>query len=173
MKKSQLALIALAMLTTHSALASRVGDAWKGSQSRVHGRFVKKDKGGSGFGAQLLTSSTTITSLSSTALTSGGDMLKEVAYRDEFINENLYALKVDSAKGQGEYVQTLATLSGCDSPAAQKQFAQELRTHFEDVYTASSQQDAGQIADQIDSMIQANPKMQQSCRMIGIDVAAK
>jgi Protein of unknown function (DUF3015) len=173
MKKWQYAVVALVLLSSQVALAGRMGDAWKGSQSRIHGRFSKKGKGGGGAMALLMTSSTTITSLSTTALTSGGDMLKEVAYRDEFINENLYAIKVDSAKGQGEYLQTLATLSGCEGHEAQSKFGTEIRAHFDDVYDGSSDQDPGAIADQIDGLIQANPEMQKSCHLIGMNLASK
>jgi hypothetical protein len=165
-KKCQLFVLFIALATSQVSLAGRMGDAWKGSQSRVHGRFAK-GKGGGSVAGLFMTSSTTISSLSSTALTSGGDLLKQVALRDEFLDENLYAIKLDSAKGQGEYLRTLASLSGCKATQAQTEFATKIRSNFKSVYS-SPEQDPTVIADQIDEMIQSDSQLQQSC----INVAA-
>jgi hypothetical protein len=164
MQKWQLLVLVMALATSQASFAGRMGDAWKGSQSRIHGRFTKGkgSNGGGGAFALLMTSSTTISSLSSTALTSGGSLLKEVALRDEFLDENLYAVKLDSAKGQGEYLRTLASLSGCKAPQAQTEFASKIRSNFKSVY-GSSEQDPTVIADQIDEMIQGDSQLQKAC----------
>jgi hypothetical protein len=165
MKVYSLLLLVVCLLGSQLTYAGRMGDAWKGSQSRIHGRFTKGGKGGGGGAFTLLmTSSTTISSLSSTALTSGGDLLKTVALRDEFLEENLYAVKVDSAKGQGEYLQTLASLSGCNGTAAQAQFASKVRSNFKTVYDGTEVMDADVVADHVDSLIENDPEMRQICQ---------
>jgi hypothetical protein len=161
MQKWQLLVLVMVLATSQASFAGRMGDAWKGSSSRIHGRFAKGHGGGSA-ASLFMTSSTTISSLSSTALTSGGDLLKQVALRDEFLDENLYAVKLDSAKGQGEYLRTLAALSGCKANQAQVQFASKIRSNFKSVY-GSSEQDPTVIADQIDEMIQSDSQLQQAC----------
>jgi hypothetical protein len=99
-------------------------------------------------------------------------MLKTAAFREEFVNENLYALKVDSAKGEGEYLQALAALSGCEGRDAQNYFGAKVRSHFDSIYDGSLDQDPDAVLGQIDQLIQGDPEMQRACRIGGNALAS-
>ncbi len=157
--------VVLSVILAYSPLASanRFGDAWGASHSRFRKHFYPRERH-PGFEVGLfLTSSTTETTSSMITFTTGGDLLKPVATRDRFIDENLYAIKLDSAKGQGEYLRTLAVLSGCDK--AQSQFASTIRSNFKEVY--GLEEDPAAIADQIDRMIEDDSSLHSSCHLIG------
>ncbi len=162
MKKYQYSILVLVVLAfSQLAQANRFGDAWMASHHRFQRHFYPENRAGAG--AVFLLSSTTVTSVSSLAFTFGGDMLKQAQLRQHFIDENLYAIKIDSAKGQGEFVQTLAILSGCEDASAQSLFAAKIRSQFKNVYGATFAQDSASIANQIDNMIDSDPEMQNSC----------
>src|ERR1017187_5629053 len=106
MKKSVYLVILFVMAFSEISWEHRFGDAW----NHAHGHFRRRFYGGrQDTPAGLFTLfSTTITSASVTSFTSGGDLSQASAeYREYFIDENLYAIKLDSAKGQGEYLKTL------------------------------------------------------------------
>jgi hypothetical protein len=162
--KKIITVLILTLVTSQVAWANRFGDAWEASHSRIHGRFAR-GRGNTASGGLFLTSSTTITSLSSMALTTGGSLLQKVALRDEFLDQNLYAVMVDSAKGQGEYLQTLAALSGCDGVEAQGKFSSAIRSNFKSVY-GSSTSDPAAVSDQVDQMIQNDSELRKSCQLL-------
>ena len=73
-----------------------------------------------------------------TSGTSNCEQYKTFTYNekvDTFVAENMGNLASDIARGQGEYLNTLAVLM--DVPEAQKgAFRSHLQTHFSDIYTS-------------------------------------
>lgn len=145
------------------AQANRFGESWDAGHEHVHKMFYPgHDRNHPGFTLLFSTSSTTTSSL---AFTTGGNMLRAAQLRNEFINENLYAVKLDSAKGDGEYVETLAQLSGCDQPGVQAVFASQMRAHFAEVFSSVEDGDPQLLSNRVDNLIDQNPQMRTLCQM--------
>ena len=145
------------------AHANRFGDSWEAGHERIHRTFYPgHDKGHPGFTVLFSTSSTTTSTL---AFTTGGNMLRGAQLRNEFINQNLYAVKLDSAKGDGEFVETLAQLSGCDQPEVQAVFASQMRKHFAEVFSSVEENDPQLLSNRVDNLIDQNPQMRVLCQL--------
>jgi hypothetical protein len=167
MKKYPFSILVLALIFSPLAWGNRFHDSWNAGHNHIRMRFYPNHKGEGAPVGLFLMSSTSATTTSSTSFTSGQDLAAGAAkaeLRTNFIDENFYALKLESAKGQGEYLQTLAILSGCEQPEAQTQFGSKVRSNFKAIYDSASTQEPGEISKQIDQLIDDDPVMQKACR---------
>jgi hypothetical protein len=166
MKTYQFSVLVLMLILSPLAWGNRFRDSWNAGHNHIRARFYPNHGQGAPVGLFLM-SSTSATTTSSTSFTSGQDLASggsKAELRMNFIDENFYALKLESAKGQGEYLQTLAILSGCELPEAQTQFGSKVRSNFKVIYDSSATQEPGEISKQIDQLIHDDPVMQKTCR---------
>jgi hypothetical protein len=81
------------------------------------------------------------------------------ATRVTFIEEALPAIRVDAARGEGEYLKTLAQLTGC--PASHyPTVASVMHSEFKTVFASNDL--PGQVA-RIDAALRANSDLKKSC----------
>lgn len=81
-------------------------------------------------------------------------------FRKAFLDNSLVPLKVDIARGKGEYINALAELSGCP----EDQFSVFAATLHGQVTTLFSEPSS--ILTKIDNAILATPDLRQSCHFI-------
>lgn len=107
-----------------------------------------------------------LTVSTSSYLSSIGDCaMIGVAEHDKkiFIAQNLDQLKVDSARGQGEYLDAYASLSGCSKYATQK-LGIAIQRNFTSVYGSKLEYTAEKSYGQIEELISKDPKLSKSCK---------
>lgn len=85
--------------------------------------------------------------------------------RQSFLDESLAPLKVDAARGKGEYINALAELSGCPSDKFGK-FGSVLQNHYSKVF---SEQNSSSILSQVDQVVNSEPELKGSCRPIALN----
>lgn len=88
--------------------------------------------------------------------------------REQFIAENFDQIREESARGEGEYLAALASLSGCDSQLAQEKFQSVVRAKFSNLYFPSEaflQPD--QLGRQVDNVIQSDSTLNHMCQFKG------
>lgn len=75
-------------------------------------------------------------------------MYGDSSLRSSFIENSSLPLQADAARGKGEYLETLAQLSGC-AQAQYPRFANEMREHFAFVFASDK---TAEVIDRIDSL---------------------
>ena len=87
--------------------------------------------------------------------------------RREFLVVNLEQIKVDAARGEGEHLDALASLSGCQGQQSKDEFKFEIQRNFLVLFfgSASSESRPDAIATRIDQAVQLNPSLRKSCRI--------
>ena len=164
MKKLKIGLVILTLLIPQLSQALQWGKCLQDNYKRNH---IDKAKGASAMAKfmSLSSSATSSSSTSFTSSTSGCGLFARNDLRNHFIEENYYAIKLDSAKGGGEYLQALATLSGCERAEAQSRFESKMRSNFKDIYfNPISSKNPTQISPAIDQMIQDDLMLRLSCQ---------
>ncbi len=77
--------------------------------------------------------------------------------REAFVENSLVAIKIDAARGEGEYLNALAELWGCPSEDY-SEFASTLHNHYLSLFNQS-----GPVLDKIDSIIRSQSNLKASC----------
>lgn len=86
--------------------------------------------------------------------------------REHYVAENSDRLKVDIAKGEGEYLETLMHLSGC--PSDQKvTFSRTVQSHYGELFKTSEYWGLGS---DIDLLLQNNPELRTACKVFPTNV---
>lgn len=85
----------------------------------------------------------------------------ESAARQAFVNEALVPLQADAARGKGEYINTLAQLSGCPENKYGK-FASAIQAQYSSVFPENPKNPAI-IVKNIDSIVKAEPELKGAC----------
>lgn len=157
MKRVLLIVCALSLIST-LAYAGHYGMAGCGLGSMI----IKDD----GF-VQVFAATTNGTSYSQTfGITSGtSNCTKDGAVKSEkekeaFVESAMAELTKDIAKGEGEYITTLASLYGCDSKSTTK-FSQALKGRYEEISKAT---DAQSMLSIIDSTVASDADLSKSCQ---------
>ena len=84
--------------------------------------------------------------------------------REDFLVVSIDAVLLNSASGQGEYINALAELSGCNDEATRKKFGTVVRNHFEEIYfDRTGVATPEKIGPRIDQMISRDPDLQNNC----------
>ena len=97
--------------------------------------------------------------------TSGCSASSWVSHKVEalkYAEANFDSLKMDISRGQGESLQTVATLLGCNSTAAQE-FSKLSQEKFLEIVPENSQ--PVQVIDSLDQMIQNQPSLKSTCQV--------
>lgn len=101
-----------------------------------------------------------IISPQTSAITSGTSGCYEggsTAVKLDYIETNKLSLKVDAARGQGETLEGLMTLLGCEQEAHMQT---EIKNNYETIFNQDS-------APEILRAIQSNSTLQKSCKTLG------
>jgi len=102
----------------------------------------------------------------SSFFTSTGDcaMLGSITERkQQFLAMNIDQMKVDLARGQGEYLSAYASLSGCSVNATQK-LGVSLQSNYIKVFGQALDHSPEQAYGQIERVISSDPELLNSCR---------
>jgi hypothetical protein len=83
--------------------------------------------------------------------------------REKYIAENYNKLKLDSARGAGEYADSLLYLSGC-SANVKSDFNKLLKNNFNVLF--KDQKEAWSTSSKIDNLVKKNALLARSCRLI-------
>ena len=84
------------------------------------------------------------------------------ANRVSFIEDTLPSIRVDAARGEGEYLKTLAVLTGC--PAEQHgKVASVMHSQFATVFASADDKDAAAQVARIDSALKSDAGLKKSC----------
>lgn len=78
--------------------------------------------------------------------------------RETFLVENFESLRIEIAKGDGEFLRTFSQLSGCSSP---RSLSQELKQNFEALYAS----DPWVLSPRVDDLIAKNPRLSRDCQI--------
>lgn len=83
--------------------------------------------------------------------------------KQQFIAFNLDELKVDSARGNGEYAEAYANLSGCPQ-RANKTFSGVLQDNFTQIYGDHADHDPEAVYNLIEQIISSDPTLSKDCK---------
>ena len=89
---------------------------------------------------------------------SGGLIKTSMLERMVFVATNLRALEVEMAAGQGEYVSSLAALSGCKTP----EFSVFAKSRYEKLLP-SEKTSSTELLDNLDRELATDPEMAKAC----------
>ena len=89
---------------------------------------------------------------------SGGLIKTSLLERKVFVATNLRALEVEMAAGQGEYVSSLAALSGCKTP----EFSVFAKSRYEKLLP-SEKTSSTELLDNLDRELATDPEMAKAC----------
>ena len=90
---------------------------------------------------------------------SSGGLIKTASLeRQVFVATNIRTLELEMAKGQGEYVSSLAALSGCKAP----EFSAFAKTRYEKLFP-SEKTTSTELLNNIDKEISSDPAMAKAC----------
>ena len=86
--------------------------------------------------------------------------------RKQFLYANTENLLLDSARGNGEYINALAQLSGCRNEVANKIFARTIQQNFERIYFEGVKSATPEkIGPRIDKLIKLNARLRYACKI--------
>ena len=127
--------------------------------------FRTMDKGPLGI---RLSSGSSSSSSSVTSSTGACSMFGLKEQREEFLVANQDAVMRESARGSGEYVESLTRLSGCGGETARKSFGAMLQSRFNAIYfTGEKAASVEEVTRRIDSEITASPELKIACLIDG------
>lgn len=86
------------------------------------------------------------------------------ARKQQFIAFNLDKIKVDSARGAGEYIEAYASLSGCPSDS-RIMFSALLKRNYLQIYGQNEEQEPEKIYTTIDEIIKSDPILSSVCNL--------
>lgn len=84
------------------------------------------------------------------------------ATRVSFIEETLPSLKVDAARGDGEYLKTLAQLTGCPSEQYPN-VASVMHSQYSTVFASANEKDTAAQVARIDSALRSDENLKKVC----------
>ncbi|MGE3975260.1 MAG: DUF3015 family protein [Bdellovibrionales bacterium] len=92
-------------------------------------------------------------------------MYSHLQQRELFIASSYEQISQEASRGNGEYVSTLATLSGC-AWGTENQFAQLLKSHYSQIFRNSHKLDSHDLAKQVDSYVAKDINLEKRCRIV-------
>ena len=107
----------------------------------------------------VLTSCTSF--ISSTGPCSAIGMIQEDK-KKLYVAQNLDNLKIDIAKGQGEYLNAYACLSGCDQKT-QNELARLFQKNFTEIYGGGPEKEPRAIYESMEKVMKSDPVISSGC----------
>lgn len=81
--------------------------------------------------------------------------------RKAFLNEAMVPLQVDAARGKGEYLNTLAQLSGCPTDKYGK-FGSSIQKKYDALFSKENE-DPAVLIKKVDLIVNSEPELKSSC----------